>query len=309
MRSDDRPVRSCLRGSRKKDDSRPQRSTGPLRFGATCVVYYFNNDEQVNVLVESRSDLIVGRRIRLQSEPAVPVAVDSPTDAPSPGAAEGDASTASTAASAATTAATAGEPSPLQGRKPIQRRVPVDARSPPPPLFLAQPLPVPPASAAAVDDDAATTALPLPAPKPSTPRPDATFPLDESDGSDNNSDDDSPPPVATPKKSNAVDIAVGSRSPRAHAIAADVAASAPSRFADTSDWLLTRPAGMNPSTVGLAEHRKDGSLSSPRALSPRPSSPTSASSSSGSGSKAQAEIDAVLAVVDDHEARRQRRGN
>jgi hypothetical protein len=293
MRVDNRPLRSCLRGARKKDDVRS--SCGPLRFGATATVYFFNNEEEVSLLVQTRSDLVVGRRIRLLSEIVVP------TPASAASASTTSVSTDQADAASPSSSLTSSDTTMLP-RRPIPRRAAVDPRAPPPPIFLTGPLPSPPAAAPGDDDDNVTAALPLPSPgggadavKVSTPRPVSVPSPDASD------DSDSPPPIT--KKSHAIDVAGGLRSPRALAAAADVAASAPSRFADTSDWLATTPTGATSASVGLAKHREDGSLVSPRsaALSPR----TAAAAAAGKGQVVLSEIDAVLAVVDDHEARRQ----
>jgi hypothetical protein len=312
IRVHNRPARSCLRGARKElanDPARtqPQRNCGPLRFGATATVYFFNNEEQVGLLVDSRSDLVVGRRLRLQSEPylsavAAAAALDAAAAAPS-AAASPDSSAAAGAATTATAGAGGAEStSGVLPRKVMPRRVAVDVRSPPPPIFLTQPLPLLPSVLAESDDTAATNGLPLPSPadvKVSTPRPASVPTSDDDDADDDGSD--SPPPIAIVKKSNAVDIAGGSRSPRAHAAVVDLAASAPSRFADTKDWLATTPTGSTPSSVGLAKHREDG-------LSPRPAATQSVISPRALKVQAvQSEIDAVLAVVDEHEARRQQK--
>jgi hypothetical protein len=291
MRVDNRPLRSCLRGARKKDDARPS-ACGPLRFGATATVYFFNNEEEVSLLVQTRSDLVVGRRIRLLSE------VVAPAPASSSSVSTSDQADAASPPSSSSSSLTSSDTT-MPPRRPIPRRAAVDPRAPPPPIFLTGPLPSLPA-AAPDDDDNVTAALPLPSPgggvnavKVSTPRPVSVPSPDASD------DSDSPPPIT--KKSHAIDVAGGLRSPRALAAAADVAASAPSRFADTSDWLATTPTGATSASVGLAKHREDGSLASPRsaALSPR-----TAAAAAAKG-QVLSEIDAVLAVVDDHEARRQ----
>jgi hypothetical protein len=134
---------------------------------------------------------------------------------------------------------------------------------------------------------------------------------DDSDGSD-----DSPPPLKlSPARATTKSVAVTSpRSPRGGGADTSVAASAPSRFGDTGEWLSSNPVRPSQPSLNLAKHREDGSLDrradtlSPRALSTSPEvSPKKHKHKHKTSSKPTEELDAVIAIVDDHETRRQQK--
>jgi hypothetical protein len=286
-------------------------------------VYFFNSDEETNLLVETRRDVVVGRRLRFQTESSVDTA-------------------AAADAQSAVPSLTSSDTSQLPPRKIIQRRVQVDARSPPPPIFLQQ---QPAATSSSSDTSTtsttssttattATSDTPAAAVAVEPPRlksPPPTLPTlldpeaktrasdDKDDDSDGSSSDESPPPLQlSPGRAATKSVAVTSpRSPRGGAAAdTSVAASAPSRFGDTGEWLSSNPVRPSQPSLNLAKHREDGSLDrradalSPRALSASPEvSPKKHKHKhkASSSSKPTEELDAVIAIVDDHETRRQQK--
>jgi hypothetical protein len=283
------------------------------------------------VLVETRRDIVIGRRLRFQTESSVETMAQADAQSSVP-------------------SLTSSDSTQLPPRKIIQRRVQVDARSPPPPIFLTQ---ANIANNSASDSSSsttttstttttttaaaaatATTTAAADMPRLKSPPPTLPSLLDredgapssgrDSDGDDDNNDDDddddeSPPPLQMSPRQATKSVAVKSpRSPRGGGVGTDnsVAASAPSRFGDTGEWLSRNPARPSQPSLNLAKHREDGSLDrrgdpvSPRALSMSPEvSPKKSSHKhkSKSSSKPAEELDAVIAIVDDHETRRQRK--